>query len=151
MTNTYILLKDLPDTKAGTKYIWNGFEYESEYKNDAWKREIVETRTDWFTPKIKNPPIGIVPEWLHKEQRLKELREAMSRYGSAEMEIPEEWENESILLEAWLTERLIALDEKNPRIYTGEDLRKAFEAGQHNGKNEGGINAFDQYLKCITS
>ncbi len=33
--------------------------------------------------------------------------------------------------------------------YTEDDLRKAFEAGQHNGKHENGINTFEEYLNTI--
>lgn len=52
MNSTYILQKDLPDSKAGDKYIWNG-RYEKYYKNgditdSYWGKESVEDNEEWF-------------------------------------------------------------------------------------------------------
>lgn len=40
---------------------------------------------------IKKPPIGIIPEWRHKELRLEEIREGMARYYKEGVEVPAEW------------------------------------------------------------
>jgi len=39
----------------------------------------------------KMPPLGLVPKYIRTEERLHEVREAISRYYHAEMEIPVEW------------------------------------------------------------
>lgn len=44
--------------------------------------------------KSKKPPIGITPLWLHKEQRLEELRRAIRDYCNANKPIPVEWVTE---------------------------------------------------------
>ncbi len=48
MKRTFILLKDLPNIKAGMKFLWDGYNYESEDGADAWKSEVVENTPDWF-------------------------------------------------------------------------------------------------------
>lgn len=44
----YRLLKDLPCTKAGTIFIFDGYEYQAEDKSDIWKDFTVENTPDWF-------------------------------------------------------------------------------------------------------
>ena len=40
------------------------------------------------------PPIGLRPEWLAKEMRLNEVKEALWRYFEAGLGIPIEWVQE---------------------------------------------------------
>ena len=40
---------------------------------------------------MKRPPIGLKPKWLHDEQRLKDVRDAIVRYYNADMPIPIKW------------------------------------------------------------
>ena len=42
----------------------------------------------------KQPPVGLKPRWLHEEQRLKEVKEAILRYIDAGVAIPKEWMEE---------------------------------------------------------
>lgn len=44
-----------------------------------------------FTGSRTKPPIGIMPEWYWREQRVLELIRAISRYDIAKQSIPEEW------------------------------------------------------------
>ena len=58
------------------------------------------------------PPIGIIPEWLWKEQRELELDGAIKRYRDAFKPIPEEWIDEKYDLQTWLLENKQTKDEK---------------------------------------
>lgn len=40
------------------------------------------------------PPLGIVPRWLHEENRAKALGAAFGRYSAKNMQIPVEWVHE---------------------------------------------------------
>ena len=40
---------------------------------------------------LKQPPIGLTPKYLHDEQRLDYIVQAMDRYMKARMKIPIEW------------------------------------------------------------
>lgn len=46
----------------------------------------------------KQPPLGLMPKWLHDEMRLRELCEAIARRYDAGFEIPIEWVEEYNLL-----------------------------------------------------
>ena len=55
MAKTYILQKDLPDSKAGDKYIWmeTGVPFDAYYHNgnidgSYWLREHIENNIEWF-------------------------------------------------------------------------------------------------------
>ena len=37
------------------------------------------------------PPVGIKPRWLHEEERIKELLDAIQRYSEAKLPIPTDW------------------------------------------------------------
>ena len=39
----------------------------------------------------KEPPIGIIPQWLVNEKRIVELKGAITRYCGSFFEIPDEW------------------------------------------------------------
>jgi len=41
--------------------------------------------------KVKRPPLGLKPKWLHDEQRLAAVTGAISRYTETKKEIPSEW------------------------------------------------------------
>lgn len=40
---------------------------------------------------MNKPPIGILPKFIHDEQRLHEIAAAIQRYASNRLEIPTEW------------------------------------------------------------
>lgn len=60
--------------------------------------EISKPKQVLFTTDAERPPIGIIPEWLWKEQRCGELIRAIDRYGDACKDIPNEWVNEALKL-----------------------------------------------------
>ncbi len=139
MPDTYILLKDLPGVPNGTKSEIMDQWYTFSGKTDRhhYTKSECDAHPDWFFPQTEAPPLGVMPEFIHKEHRLKDLNEAKDRYYAAGMEIPEEWQDECILLEAWIEAR------NNPknleRKYHEDDLRKAFEAGRGKATNQIGI------------
>lgn len=49
------------------------------------------------------PPLGLMPEYLHKEQRLSEIKEAIQRYLDAQKPVPIQWIAEQYGIEQWLT------------------------------------------------
>ena len=53
-------------------------------------------------PKTEQPPLGLKPKWLHNEQRMEEIREAIIRYSKKGKSIPSEWVNEynALIMEA---------------------------------------------------
>ena len=58
----------------------------------------------WAEPK---PPLGVVPEFIHKEQRLDDIRQAMSRFNNFHNHkklCPQQWLDEKHYLENWLNE-----------------------------------------------
>lgn len=59
---TYILQKDLPDSKTGDEYIWVDY-YQRYYKNadiedSYWTKESVENNPEWF--KLKEEKIKVI-------------------------------------------------------------------------------------------
>lgn len=44
------------------------------------------------------PPLGLKPRWVHNEQRLREVNEAIQRYRAANKEVPKVWYKEHSLL-----------------------------------------------------
>lgn len=48
---------------------------------------------------IDKPPLGVKPLFIHQEERLKVLHEAIKRYKEAKQEIPQEWVEEIKILE----------------------------------------------------
>lgn len=50
---------------------------------------------------IEKPPLGLMPMFIHHEQRLTEINEAISRYITANLPIPKEWLNERETLISW--------------------------------------------------
>lgn len=53
----------------------------------------------WFNKKTveieerseNKPPLGIMPLWLHREQRLEEINKAIDRYNAVGSDIPLKW------------------------------------------------------------
>jgi hypothetical protein len=107
----YILKKDLPDSKVGDMFIWN--ESQRAYYKDGnvlgsyWTAEYVEGNTEWFEKfeTVDKPPLGLIPLWLHREQRRNDLLAAMHRYIKVGKIIPDEWRDELIELNTLLNQR----------------------------------------------
>lgn len=57
---------------------------------------------------VHKPPLGLMPEWVWKEQRLEEITAAIMRYLIEGVFVPREWYNEQQRLGDWLR-----LDSKN--------------------------------------
>lgn len=53
---------------------------------------------DSFVPIIKKPPLGLTPQIIWYEQRIKDIEEAIDRYKKANKEIPLEWTDELLEL-----------------------------------------------------
>jgi hypothetical protein len=53
----------------------------------------------------KKPPVGIIPEWRHKELRLEEINEGIGRFLEANEPIPVNWIAEQYGLTCWLKNR----------------------------------------------
>jgi hypothetical protein len=51
------------------------------------------------------PPIGLIPEWAWREQRVSDINAAIERYKAAAMEVPGQWIAEKLLHEKWLRDR----------------------------------------------
>lgn len=57
-----------------------------------------EENTDVY----KKPPMGLHPEWWHKEDRIEEINDAIERYTKAKLYFPVEWLIERKDLIAWI-------------------------------------------------
>lgn len=44
--------------------------------------------------KSKKSPLGLIPKWLHDEQRFDDVRAAIERYFKARLKIPNAWVEE---------------------------------------------------------
>jgi hypothetical protein len=56
----------------------------------------------------KKPPLGLKPDYIWKEERLQEIRDAMGRFNVAHnysKECPQEWLDEKHELEKWISDR----------------------------------------------
>lgn len=89
---------------------------------------------------VVKPPLGIIPEWLWKEDRYHELSGAINRYREAMKQIPQEWINEKYELEKFLLERLqkrtpektdTVVEDKTPTVKMGdlETYMNGYQAG----------------------
>ena len=95
---TYILQKDLPDSKAGNEYIYvdknvpfpafflNGLIFQS-----YWMPSVVENNPEWFKLKVEKPPLGLIPLYLHNYNRLNDIKVAIVRYKEVGKDVPQEW------------------------------------------------------------
>lgn len=66
------------------------------------------------------PPLGLMPEWRHKELRLAEIREAVQRYLDAKEAVPVNWIVEEYCLREWLENRE---EEKKQQPPSGEEQK----------------------------
>lgn len=77
-------------------------------RNDPQMKDAVNTTAKLGIEKINNlksfrkPPLGITPEFLHKENRLEEIQAAILRYQEANAAIPVAWISEKKYLESWI-------------------------------------------------
>jgi len=55
------------------------------------KSKIKESQMRTFT---KKPPLGLIPAYIRKAERIQEIQDAIQRYQSDDMAIPSEWTNE---------------------------------------------------------
>ena len=68
-----------------------------------WDEKISEFKAS-KQQSVSKPPLGVMPEWLHKEKRLEEINAAIERYYKEEKEIPNEWLNERLQLYDYMRE-----------------------------------------------
>lgn len=108
------------------------------YVNSHFAGKEEWTISDWIkapSPEEKSsvkPPIGIIPEWSWKEQRLKELREAIERCQNRLLNIPAEWKEEEAALTSWLTKMEAKKpQEEKPVLFTTEDGKQIFEEDEY--------------------
>lgn len=47
------------------------------------------------------PALGLRPQWIWVELRIREIEEAMERYQARKQPIPSEWDNELSVHRAW--------------------------------------------------
>lgn len=78
------------------------------YKAFGVTKEQVETKENeqllniyikLHTPKIKKPPLGLMPKKLWEQLRIQEIVEAIERYANENMPIPAEWIKEYLELQ----------------------------------------------------
>lgn len=135
MRRNYTLLKDLPDVKAGAIFEFslseNIYNLVSEEKYYSYSKEFVESNSEWFKLNVQKPPLGVVPIWLHREQRLTDLLGAIDRYREAgykdEDEYVKEWIAEAQTIHSFLQAR----EEKRKKVevtaFTLENMKYCFE------------------------
>ncbi len=58
------------------------------------------------TEKLKKPPIGIIPKYIHDEHRFVALNDAIIRYLDAKLSVPQEWYDEAAQLNRDINNRL---------------------------------------------
>jgi len=113
MRKNYTLLKDLPDVKAGAifeigialdTYFLTSDKTGTKYNCYCYPKDFVEKNSEWFKLNLTEPPIGVIPMWLHNEKRYNDLLGAINRYIDAgyDNEFIKEWIAESQSLAAYL-------------------------------------------------
>lgn len=70
----------------------------------------------------KKPPLGLMPEWRHKELRLQEIREAVQRYLDKGKAVPINWIAEEYDLQGWFKNRE-EIKEEEPK----KEIKDEFE------------------------
>lgn len=132
----YILKKDLPYAKAGTEFteispIFNSggkvkmyCSFNSPMIHNFSEKDIIELK-DWFEPIAEKPPLGLKPIWVHHEERLQEIKDAIKRYDDAKKDVPAEWINEAQTLQAWIYGRNKDKEESSDK--SPFKINKAFE------------------------
>ena len=71
-------------------------------------------------------PLGIIPEWLHKEHRRDDIEAAIKRAQEANVIIPDPWVKELAELNQWLNQWLFNFSFSNDNL---NDRNKSMEEG----------------------
>jgi hypothetical protein len=58
----------------------------------------------WETPAAVKPPLGLMPHKMWIEHRIGGIVDAMARYRAVNKAIPQEWEDELVMLCDWKSE-----------------------------------------------
>ncbi len=130
---TYILQKDLPDSKAGDEYIWNiSQQAYCRYGNDYgpnWLKEFVEDNEEWFLP--------FQADEIAKAKELLESKGYVVSVGNQSTPLIEYWKNhygqhvqKLAITEAFNAARLSVTDDPyrlplKPKFDTAEDYLKS--------------------------
>ncbi len=88
--------------------------------------EIRHIQKAKITDGADRPPLGIIPEWLWKELRYKELDETMKRYTEAKIPVPLDWITEHFGLKNEIQSRE---NGKKEVLFTTYDLVDMFPGG----------------------
>jgi len=97
---------NIPDCRERS-LVWIKLEEAMFWANAAIARHISNPQ------KPEKPPLGIKPEKLVLEQRLKDIMDAIRRYENVDRKVPEEWRDEGKLL----LHRLSQLDKNSGTTY----------------------------------
>ncbi|MER0468115.1 hypothetical protein ABR330_15870 [Bacillus cabrialesii subsp. cabrialesii] len=60
--------------------------------------ELFDEWQNHLKSQIVEPPLGVIPKWLHDEHRIKDLKAAINRYLDNNHEVSAEWIDEYNLL-----------------------------------------------------
>ncbi len=89
---------------------------------DDYLRELESNTTEGKSTK---PPLGLKPIWVHHEERLQEIKDAIKRYDDAKKDVPAEWINETQTLQSWIDGRNKEKEESDDK--SPFEINKAFE------------------------
>ncbi|MEC1709848.1 hypothetical protein P9E09_20040 [Bacillus mojavensis] len=67
--------------------------------------ELFDKWQNHLKSQIEEPPLGVIPKWLHDEHRIKDLKAAINRYLGNNHEVSAEWIDEYNLLVKSIRER----------------------------------------------
>lgn len=113
----FVTKKDNPD-----KYVWH--EHNIGEAFEKMKNSLTEeTLRDLTEPKTEKPPLGLKPKYIHDEQRLSEVKNAIDRYFEKNKEIPSEWIEEKYQLDKIVNLRK-AEQLTNKEVPIESDLKK---------------------------
>lgn len=132
-SKTYILKKDLPDVKIESEFKLTGdnayyCQFTGTLASTYIRRDVVENNPAWFEekkvlPTATKPPIGVIPIWIHREQRRDDLKRAMDARVETSLLVPAEWVAEYQSLDAMIKGREI---EKKPMSPLEAENNKTF-------------------------
>lgn len=91
---TYILQKDIFFAKAGDEFIETGTNSMSYLHKQTWCQlsvDVIENNPELFKLKGENPPLGLIPLYLHNYNRLNDIKVAIVRYKEVGKDVPQEW------------------------------------------------------------
>lgn len=91
-------------------------------------------------PEYTPPPIGIIPEWLWREQRMGELRGAINRYDEDNLPRDVKWAEELSKHAEWFRKRKNDTSEtpERTKLFTTEDGREVFSGNDVYGVGSNG-------------